>query len=84
MQHRLARRGAETGWDVDQVPAQGSAAGDSVIAAGQCCGGAQQVMGDGRAGQPGAIGGKQPRWDMSQWAVDEVGEGGFDDGVGGG
>jgi hypothetical protein len=61
VQHRLAGRGGETGRDVDQVAAQGGAAGYGVMTAGEGAGGAQQVVGDHRAGQPGAVRGEQPR-----------------------
>ena len=65
----------------DQVAAQGSTAGDGVVAAGDDAGRAQQVVRDHRAGQPGAVRGKQPRRDVCQRAVDQIGEGGLDDGV---
>ena len=38
----------------------GLAARDGVLATGDGAGGAQQVVGDHRAGQPGAVGGEQP------------------------
>src|SRR6478609_6435220 len=44
VQGGFAGRGGEAGWDVDQVPAQGGAAGGSVVAAGDGPGGAQQVV----------------------------------------
>ena len=46
------------GGDVDQVAADGGAAGLGAGEAGQGGGGAQQVAGDGGAGQPGGVGGK--------------------------
>jgi hypothetical protein len=81
VQHGLAGRGGEAGRHVDEVAAQGGAAGDGVIPAGEGCGGTQQVVSDHRAGQPGAVGGEQPRRDMSQRPVDQVSEGGLDYGV---
>ena len=60
VQHGFAGRGGEAGGHVDQVAAQGGAAGHGVVTAGEGARGAQQVMGDHRAGQPGAVGGEQP------------------------
>ena len=81
VQRRLAGGRGEAGGHGDQVPAQGGAARDGVVAAGDGPGGAQQIVRDHRAGQPGAVGGEQPGRDMRERAVDEVGEGGLDDGV---
>jgi len=81
VQHWFAGRRGEAGGHVDQLAAQGGVTGHVLMTAGEGPGGAQQVMGDHRAAQPSAIGGKKPRRYMSQWAVDQVGEGGFDDGV---
>ena len=50
---------------VDQVAAQAAPAGNGGIAAGERARGAQQVMRDHRAGQPGAVGGEQPRRDIT-------------------
>ena len=60
VQCRLACRRGEAGGHVDQVAAQGGAARDGVRAAGEGAGGAQQVVRDHRAGQPGAVGGETP------------------------
>ena len=49
------------GGDVDQVTADRCAAGLAVGEAGQGSGGAQQVVGDGGAGQPGGVGWEDPR-----------------------
>ena len=81
VQHRFAGRGGEAGRHVDQVAAQGGTAGHGVVAAGEDAGRAQQVVRDHRAGQPGAVGGEQPGRDVRQRAVDQIGEGGLDDGV---
>ena len=48
------------GGDVDQVAADGGAAGLGVGEAGQGAGGAQQVVRDSGAGQPGGVGGEEP------------------------
>jgi hypothetical protein len=81
VQHGFAGRGGEAGGYVDQGAAQGGATGHGVATAGEGARGAQQVMGDHRTCQPGAVGGEQPGGDMSQRSVDQVSEGGFDDGV---
>ena len=47
------------GGDVDEVAAQGGAAGFGVGEAGQRAGGAQQVVADGGKGKPGGIGGER-------------------------
>src|SRR6185312_8264624 len=79
--YRLAGGGGEAGGHGDQVAAQGGAACDGVLAAGERAGGAQQVVREHHTRQPGAVGGEQPGRDTGQWAVDEVGEGGFHDRV---
>jgi len=48
------------GGDVDQVTADGGAAGFVIGQAGQGPGGAQQVMRDRGAGQPGGVGREEP------------------------
>jgi len=48
------------GGDVDEITADGGAAGLAVGEAGQGSCGAQQVMRDGGAGQPGRVGGEDP------------------------
>ena len=63
------------------VTAQGRAAGAAVAGAGQGRGRAQQVVGDGRADRPGGIGAEASRRYVGQGSVDQIGEGGFDDGV---
>ena len=70
VQRRLAGGRGEAGGHVDQVAAQGGAARDGVVAAGEGAGGAQQVVRDHRAGQPGAVGGEQPRGylELMTWA----------------
>lgn len=60
MQDGFAGRGGEAGGHVDQVAAQGGATGHGVATAGEGAGGAQQVMRNRRAVQPGAVGGEQP------------------------
>ncbi len=50
-------------------------------AAGQDAGGAQQVVGDGCAEDPGTVGAETPRRQVRQGSVDEVCEHGFDNGV---
>ena len=45
--------------DVDQVAAQRGCAGPGAGEAGQGAGGAQQVVGDGREGEPGRVGGER-------------------------
>ena len=81
VQRRLAGGRGEAGGHVDQVAAQGGTAGDGVLTAGERPGGAQQVVRDHRAGQPRAVRGEQPRRDMREWPVDQVGEGGLHDRV---
>jgi hypothetical protein len=71
VQHRFAGGGRVAGRDVDQVTAQGGAAGHGIVAAGEGPGGAQQVVGDHRAGQPGATRGKQPRRYVRERTVDQ-------------
>ena len=60
VQCRLAGGSGEAGGHGDQVAAQGGAARDGVVAAGDGRGGAQQVMRAHRAVQPGTVGGEQP------------------------
>jgi hypothetical protein len=48
----------EPGRDGDQLAAQGGAAGLAVTAGGEGAGGAQQVVGDPGAGQPGGVRGE--------------------------
>ena len=62
------------GGDVDQVAAEGRAAGSGVGEAGQGSGGAQQVVRDGGAGQPGGVRWEEPGWQVSQRPVGPVGE----------
>ena len=69
------------GGDVDQVAAQRGAAGLRVREAGQGAGGAQQVAGDGGAGQPRGIGGKRARWQVRERPIAPVGEDLLHDGV---
>src|SRR6185437_9999391 len=78
---RFALGSGQPGGDVDQVTAQGGAAGAAVAGAGQGRGRAQQIVRDGRADGPGRVGAEAPRRDVGQRSVDEIGEGGFDDGV---
>jgi hypothetical protein len=56
VQDRFALGSGQAGGDVDQVTAQGGAAGAVVAGAGQGRGRAQQVMRDGRADRPRGIG----------------------------
>jgi hypothetical protein len=69
------------GGEVDQVAAVGGAAGLAMGPAGQGRGGAQQVVGDGGAGEPGGVGGELARGQVCQGAVVAVGEDLLDDGV---
>ena len=69
------------GGDVDQVAADGGAAGFGVSEAGQGTGGAQQVAGDGGAGQPGGVGGERPGRQVGQGPLVPVGEDLLDGGV---
>ena len=71
----------QSGRDVDDLAAQCRSSGEGMGAAGQDAGGAQQVVGDGGAEDPGGGGAETPRRQVRQGAVDEVGEHGFDDGV---
>ena len=81
VQRRFAGGRGEAGGHVDQVAAQGGTAGDGVLTASERRGGAQQVVRDHRAGQPRAVRGEQPRRDMRERPVDQVGEGGLHDRV---
>ena len=74
------RRG-EAGGHGDQVPAQGGTARNGVLGAGERPSRAQQVVGDHRAGQPGAVGSEQPRRDAREPPMDQIGEGGLHDRV---
>ena len=80
MQDGFALGTGQAGRDVDQVTTQGCPAGGAVAGAGQGRCGAWQVVGDGRADGLGTVG-AETSWDVGQGAVDEVGEGRFDDGV---
>lgn len=71
----------QTSRDIDQVTAQGRPARGAVTGPGQGRGGAQQIVGDRGADGPGTVGAEAPGGNVGQGAVDEVGEGGFDDGV---
>ena len=81
VQRRLAGGRGEARGHVDQVAAQGGTARDGVRTAGERPGRAQQVVRDHRTGQPGAVRGEQPRRDMREGPIDQVGEGGLHDGV---
>jgi hypothetical protein len=48
------------GGDVDEVAADGDAAGSGVEGSGEGAGGAGQVVGDGRAGEPRGVRGEVP------------------------
>lgn len=71
----------QSGRDGDEASAQGGAASHRVCTAGQDAGGAQQVVGDGRAQYPGRVRPETSRGHVGQGSVDEVGEHGFDDRV---
>jgi hypothetical protein len=58
----------DPGGDVDEVAAQGGAAGFGVGEAGQGAGGAQQVVADRGAGEPGGVGGEEPGGSLN-WSV---------------
>jgi hypothetical protein len=62
------------GGDVDEVTANGGAAGLAIGQADQGPGGAQQVVRDRDAGQPGRVGGEDPGRQVGQGAVSPVGE----------
>ena len=59
----------DAGGDVDQVAADGGAAGLGEGEAGQGSGGAQQVVRHGRDRQPGGVRGEEPGGQVSQGAV---------------
>lgn len=69
------------GGRVLRFPASQGRAANSGVAAGEgvCC--AQQVVGDGGADDPGAVGAELSWRDVGQGAADEVSEHGLDDGV---
>jgi hypothetical protein len=69
------------GGDVDEVAAQGGASGLDAGEAGQGPGGAQQVVADGGAGEPGGVGGERARRQVGQGPVSQVREDLLDDGV---
>ena len=56
-----ALRAGQAGGHVDDPAAQRGAACAGVLAAGEDAGGAQQVVGDRRAQDPGGVGAEQPR-----------------------
>src|ERR1700722_14926381 len=62
------------GGDRDQVPADRHGAGLGVEQAGQGAGGAQQVVGDGRDGQPGGVRGEVPGGQVGDGAAGDGGE----------
>src|SRR3974377_1959361 len=62
------------GGDVDEVAAQGGTPGFGAGEAGQGPGGAQQVMRDSCAGQPGRVGGERARGQVSQRPIGPVRE----------
>ena len=62
------------GGDVDQVAAQGDSPGPGAGEAGQRSGGAQQVVADRGAGQPGRVGGERARRQVGQGPVSQIGE----------
>jgi hypothetical protein len=61
--------------------AQGGAAGFAVEGAGQRSCRAEQIVADRGGHGPGGVGVEVPAGQVCQGAVDEVGKGGFDDGV---
>ena len=71
----------QSGGDGDDAPSQGRPSRDGVGAASEHTGGAEQVVGDRRAQNPGRVGAEAARWDVCQWSVDQIGEHGFDDRV---
>ena len=81
MQDRSALRAGQAGRDVDDLAAQRRSACSGVLVAGEDAGGAQQVVGDRRAQDPGGVGAEAARGHVGQRSVDQVGEHGFDDGV---
>jgi len=74
-------RAGQSGGDGDDLAAQGGAAGHRVGTPGEDAGGAQQVVGDGRAQHPRGVRPEASRGHVGQGAVDQVGEDGFDDRV---
>jgi len=71
----------QAGGDIDEVGADGGAAGPGVPRGGQGAGRAEQVVGDGCEGEPGGVGGELARWQVCQRAADLVGEDLLDLGV---
>ena len=81
MQDRSALRAGQSGGDVDDPAAQRRPRARRVLVAGEDAGGAQQVVGDRRAQDPGGVGAEAARGQVGQRSVDQVGEHGFDDRV---
>ena len=69
------------GGDGDEVAADGGGAGLRVQRAGQCPGGAQQVLRDGGDDRPDRVRGETAGWEMGERPFVPVGEGLLDDGV---
>ena len=67
--------------DVDDAAAQCRYACSAVLVSGQHASGAQQVVSDGRAQDPGGVGAEAARREVGQRSVDQIGEHGFDDRV---
>ena len=64
----------DPGGDADQVAAQGGGPGSGAGAAGQGADGAQQVVADRGASQPGRVAGETAGWQVGQRAVGEISE----------
>ena len=81
VQDRSALRAGQSGGDIDDAAPQRRSACAGVLVAGEHAGGAQQVVGDRGAQDPGGVGAEASRRQMRQRSVDQVGEHGLDDRV---
>src|SRR6266511_1533680 len=81
VQSEAAGAAAGPGGHVDQLVADGAGAGAGVGGAGECAGGAQQVVGECGQGEPGGVGGEAAGGEVGERGGVEVGEDLFDDGV---
>ena len=60
VQDGFALRAGQAGGNVDDSAAQGGPARGGMLLTGECCGSAQQVVGDRGAQDPGRVGAKVP------------------------
>ena len=81
VQHGSALRASQPRWNVHDLTAQGRAAGHGEPVCAQGAGGAEQVVGEGRADRPGTVGCEAAGRHMCQRSVDQVGEHGLDNRV---